>query len=877
MTTHPDDSQLAEYAQGDLTGPPLSDIEGHVAQCGDCRGLVAQLIKVLAPEEAHGPHKGLVVGRYVVLDAVGAGALGEVFSAWDSMLERTVALKWLYPSVAGKDRDTLRQRLVAEARALAKVQHPNVVSVHDVLAHEGADVIVMELVQRARSLRVVLDGTGPWQRTVTHFIAAADGLVAAHAAGVIHRDFKPDNVLLDGSGRVVVVDFGLARQTDLGVPATGASSNHSTISGTPAYLAPERWQGRAADEASDQFSFCVSLCECLTGKLPFLATDLEGRLEEIRRGPPPMLDVNERVVAALRRGLLPEPSARWPSMAVLRDELRASLHAPARRQVYAVGAALLALSGGIFFLGARQIRTRCDAADAPVRTVWTTSRRDAVKAAFEATKHPAATALATRVVQGVDDAVEALASTRKRACVATTFEGDSDALLSARQTCVSRRVSDLDALLRGLEAADGKAVERAVVAVESLAPASDCLETSLSATDPMPSGPARSAVDAAITRVATVRAMRLLGTTKDSVALAETVVAEARSAGWRPLISDALLEWGSGLERLSKYDDARAKQVEALELAVTSRDDKQAFAATVALAYLDGVDRKQAESGDTWLTLGNALSEPARVRGTTEAIRLANVQAVMLMRADKAAEAAVLFAQLEGALTKVGQLETVNGARLITNLSAALRESGKPAEGVDAAKRSIALMEKVLSPNHPDVAAAANNLGSALADLGRFDEAAPYFQRSVEIRERLFGKDALVLATPHANLGELAFRRGDGATALTEYGLARHIIEKAQGPDEDDVWEARLGEALSLELLGRHGEAADELDRVLAQLEKRKMPAQTIAEAKLGLAQSLRALKRDEPRVVALLNEVKALTGPRHEAQRAKAEALLAR
>ena len=343
------------------------------------------------------------------------------------------------------------------------------------------------------------------------------------------------------------------------------------------------------------------------------------------------------------------------------------------------------------------------------------------------------------------------------------------------------------------------------------------------------------------------------------------------------MISDALLEWGSGLERLSKYDDARAKQVEALELAVTSRDDKQAFAATVALAYLDGVDRKQAESGDTWLTLGNALSEPARVRGTTEAIRLANVQAVMLMRADKAAEAAVLFAQLEGALTKVGQLETVNGARLITNLSAALRESGKPAEGVDAAKRSIALMEKVLSPNHPDVAAAANNLGSALADLGRFDEAAPYFQRSVEIRERLFGKDALVLATPHANLGELAFRRGDGATALTEYGLARHIIEKAQGPDEDDVWEARLGEALSLELLGRHGEAADELDRVLAQLEKRKMPAQTIAEAKLGLAQSLRALKRDEPRVVALLNEVKALTGPRHEAQRAKAEALLAR
>lgn len=873
--THPDDSLLAEYAQGDLTGPPLSDVEGHVSQCGDCRGLVAQLIKVLAPEEAHGPHKGLVVGRYVVLDPVGAGALGEVFSAWDSTLERTVALKWLYPSVAGKDRDTLRQRLVAEARALAKVQHPNVVSVHDVLAHEGADVIVMELVQHARSLRAI--GLGPWQRTVTHFIAAAEGLVAAHAASVIHRDFKPDNVLLDGAGRVVVVDFGLARQTDLGAPTDGTTSQHSTISGTPAYLAPERWQGRAADEASDQFSFCVSLCECLTGKLPFLATDLAGRLDEIRRGPPPMPEVNERVVAALKRGLSTEPSARWPSMAALRDELRASLEAPQRRQVYAVGAALLALSGGIFFLGTRQIRTRCDAADLPVRAVWTPARRDTVKTAFDATKHPAASELGARVVQALDAYVEGLASTRKRACVATTFEGDSDALLSARQTCVARRVSDVDALLQGLATADGKAVERAVVAVESLAPASDCLETSLSATDPMPSGPARAAVDAAITRVATVRAMRLLGKTKDSVALAETVVGEARAAGWRPLLSDALLEWGSGLERLSKYDDARAKQVEALELAVTARDDKQAFAAAVQLAYLDGVDRKLAESGGTWLTLGNALSEPARVQGTTEAIRLANVQAVMLMRADKAAEAVPLLTRLEQELTAAGQLETVNGARLITNLSAALRESGKASEGVEAAKRSLALMEKVLSPNHPDVAAAVNNLGSALADLGRFDEAAPYFQRSVELRERLFGKDALVLATPHYNLGELALRRGDGQTALEEYGRARAIVEKAQGPDEDDVWDSRMGEGLALGLLGRHDEAVDTLERTLVELEKRKLPAWNLAQAKLGLAQSLRALKRDEPRVVALLNEVKALPGPRHEEQRARAQALLAR
>jgi serine/threonine protein kinase len=236
--SHPSDSLLAEFAQGDLAGAPLGDVEQHLSGCGDCRGLVAQLVKVLGPAEAHGPHKGLVVGRYVVLDAVGAGALGEVYSAHDSTLERTVALKWLYPSVLGKDREALRARLLSEARALAKVQHPNVVVVHDVLAHDGADVIVMELVQRARSLRVALGPKTAWQATVSHFIAAADGLAAAHTAGVLHRDFKPDNVLLDGAGRVVVVDFGLARVSDVTPPGAAASPTHSTIAGTPAYLAP---------------------------------------------------------------------------------------------------------------------------------------------------------------------------------------------------------------------------------------------------------------------------------------------------------------------------------------------------------------------------------------------------------------------------------------------------------------------------------------------------------------------------------------------------------------------------------------------------------------------------------------------------------------
>ena len=316
--------------------------------------------------------------------------------------------------------------------------------------------------------------------------------------------------------------------------------------------------------------------------------------------------------------------------------------------------------------------------------------------------------------------------------------------------------------------------------------------------------------------------------------------------------------------------------VEGLELAVSANDARQAFAAAVALAYVDGVDRQKAESGATWVTLGRALLVPAQVRGSSEAIRLSNVEAVMAMRADKAADAVTLLTALEKDLTSVGMLRTVNGARLITNLSAALRESGHAAEGVDAAKRSLALMEDLLSPNHPDVAAAVNNLGSALADLERLDEAEPYFRRSITLRETLLGPDALALATPHYNLGELALRRGDGTTALEEYGRSRAIVEKARGSDEDDVWDAKMGEALALGVLGRHAEAVTRLDVVLPELVKRKLPAWNLAQAKLGLAGSLRALNKDPARVSALLTEVAALEGERHAAQRAKAAALAA-
>lgn len=868
--THPDDSTLAEYVQGTLSAERLLSTEAHLSQCGSCRPLVAQLAHVLAPAEPPGPRKGLVVGRYVVLEPIGAGALGEVFSAYDTTLERTVALKWLFAGVSD-DREALRARLIAEARALAQVQHPHVVAVYDVLAQADADVIVMELVTHARSFRSFVGARQPWRETVQSFLDAADGLAAAHERHVTHRDFKPDNVLVTESGRVVVVDFGLARQSALDTPDGPARA--STISGTPAYLAPERWQGHLANDLSDQFSFCVSLYECLTGRLPFAATTLDARLAEIRQGPPPFtLDGGQRVIAALNRGLAFDAAARWPSMRALSDELEQALRSTRRRQAIFLGVALAVGTIAALVFGLQHRTSRCDGVEVPVTATWSSERRSAVIASLRATGHPAAAPLTDRIVTALDRSFVALAATRRRACMATAFEGESELSLAGRQTCIGRRLADLDALVRGFEHAEPKSLERAMLAIESLTPASECLSTQLTARDAMPGGPARDEVQRLIAKVAEVRAARLLGKTKDSIALAETMVPAIRTTGWKPLLSDALLEWGKGLQRTSKFDEARLRMLEALELAIAAHDDEQAFSATVDLAYLDGIDRKLPEAGAAWVRLSHAY---APTPSLSEALRVGNVEAVLLIRADKAGDAVAPLQALEARLVKEHLLESVNGARLLTNLSAALRESGKASESVELSRRSLEIMERVLSANHPDVAAGVNNLGSALSDLGRFDEAVPYFERSVELRETLFGKGHVSTATPLYNLGELAFRRGDGTRSLEMYRRSRLVAEAAE-PDGDDAWDCKMGEGLALGLLGRHDESVKTLDEVLPQIEKRKLPAWNIAQARLGLATSLIALQRDVPRAKSLLTLVTALEGTRHEAQRTQAKAALA-
>jgi len=283
---------------------------------------------------------------------LGSGGMGTVHAAFDPELERRVAVKVLHA------RDTeARARLLREARAMAKLSHANVITVFEVGSADGNDFVAMELVD-GETLKEWWTRTRPkWRDVVAAFIAAGRGLAAAHAAGLVHRDFKPSNVLRSKGGKIVVTDFGLSRAASdedelvaaAAVPGVSASSPLRTqtgvVLGTPAYMSPEQWTGGNAGTASDQYAFCVALWEALAGKRPHHGDTIDDLKRAALAGPDPdAADALPREVRTIvRRGLASDPAARWPSMDALLDALeRAILR---RRRLVGLAAALAV--GGI--------------------------------------------------------------------------------------------------------------------------------------------------------------------------------------------------------------------------------------------------------------------------------------------------------------------------------------------------------------------------------------------------------------------------------------------------------------------------------------------------------------------------------------------------
>jgi tRNA A-37 threonylcarbamoyl transferase component Bud32 len=402
------ENAVLAYVRAATSAADAAAIEAHLDECEPCRQVVAAAARFAEDSAATrpgartepgalaarplGPPRRVAAGlpapplapgshiaRYVIMRTVGEGGMGEVYEAWDPQLRRKVAIKLL---ARADERDAqelrLRERFLREAQLMARLSHPNVVTVHDAGWHEGQVFIAMELVEGETLARWLAAEPRDWRAVRAVFRQAGEGLAAAHQLGVVHRDFKPANVLLGTDGRVRVTDFGLARTTEqssdtqlrsAGRLAASPPSDEEQLTrtgallGTPAFMAPEQFLAQATDPRTDEFAFCVALYRALYRQAPFAGLSPEELAQSVGAGqlaPPPPSAAPRDLERIVRRGLSVDPNRRYPSLRELLAELAAIDQAPARRSPrrawLIAGALAVALVGLGVTLGARWLR-----------------------------------------------------------------------------------------------------------------------------------------------------------------------------------------------------------------------------------------------------------------------------------------------------------------------------------------------------------------------------------------------------------------------------------------------------------------------------------------------------------------------------------------
>jgi hypothetical protein len=512
---------LAALLDGRLDARARHEIDVHIDRCPACRELVSAVARAthaaedsshrLAPVDPsplslaptlpilRDPDRELAIGdrmdRYVVEGRLGAGAMGVVYAAYDPELDRRIALKVLRGDAAADTPDgaaPLDERLLREAQVMAQLAHPNVVTVHDVGRVGSRVFLAMELVD-GETLRQWLRARRSRTEVLATFVAAGRGLAAQHRAGLVHRDFKPENVLVGRDGRVRVTDFGLAHAISEPIAATvvqrrviSAADAWGTVTrefaGTPFYMAPEQYRGEAVDARTDQFSFCVALYAALTGEHP-LGPDPVGSLAEAASGRPvPAVRARGEVMPrwlyrVLARGLAMSPSRRFPSMDALLDELaRSPLLRRLRRA--AVGAVVVMLAVGAMF-GYRAVAARLSCQGAPARLagVWDEARAAAIARAFFASGKTNARQQLALVSRLLGEYAQSWVGMRTEACHAARVRGEqSEAILGLRAQCLEARLHELADLTGRLARADAEMVEHGPGLVQALGTLGVCAD-----------------------------------------------------------------------------------------------------------------------------------------------------------------------------------------------------------------------------------------------------------------------------------------------------------------------------------------------------------------------------------------------------------------
>jgi tetratricopeptide (TPR) repeat protein len=770
---------------------------------------------------------GARIGRFVVLRTIGTGGTGVVYAAHDPDLDRTVALKMLRPEIG---RSTIaRQRFQREAQALGRLSHPHVITVYDVATVDGHELLAMEFVDGWTLDGWVAAAQRNWRDLVRVAMMAGRGLAAAHAAGLIHRDFKPANVLVGRDGRVVVSDFGLVRAADDESSDAGrepchhhdgeehASSLHTRTGaalGTPAYMAPEQQAGFKADARSDQFGFCVTLYEAVYSELPNA-----DRVPTRSNAAPRWL---HRV---LLRGLAEHADARYPGM----DPLLVALSRGMGRRKRALWIASLglaaALAGVIALQRGPTTSERCDEADPEVAALWKPRVREHAHTAFVATGASFAADAWQRVDVSLDAYTTRWQAMHRDACRATRVLGkQSEALLDRRMACLDLARRELGHLSEMLQHADRDLVEHAVQATAGLADLERCSDLTALMNEVAPPPPTTRMVVAGLRdQVAKLAVFYNACRFREGVTASAGLVERAAGLGYLPLQAEIAHHVGLLFEGLRDWPQAHARFQDAIWAAEASGDNSVALAALThdisALVGLGKLDEAQAMARRSEAALLRTGS-PERAHGALEN----SLGGLSFAKADLPQAEAHLRQALAHWERSVGPNHP-DTLLAVTNLGAVVMQEGHYQIAVDLLRRALLSGEKQFGPDHPRIAMILSKLAVVLFETEHEDEALAMAQRVVAIDERAFGAESVQVATALNNLAVMFqnLHRQSEATATLRRAVA--LLERKR-----DVNPALLGGlygtlGLSLYLEQRYDDALAYEQRALAVLEP-ILPAQ---------------------------------------------------
>lgn len=827
------------------------------------------------------PRVQLRVSRYILLGLLARGGFGTVYAAYDPELDRRVAIKLLHSGAHMAD-DEARARFVREARALAQFSHPNVVTVHDVGTFEAGEIvtpessaatdhplegpgvfIVMELVE-GMSLREWMQSPHPWREVVEVFSAAGRGLAAAHAKQLVHRDFKPGNVILGDNGVVKVLDFGLARllgsrddhkgakAPSLVEPVPDASLDspltvEGTIMGTPRYMAPEQHGGESTGAAADQFAFAAAMFEALYGVHAFEAAGADelasAKADGRIRPAPATTNVPAGLHRLLVRAMAPDPAARFASM----DELLARIETVRRRRRRALlGSAAVLGSAFAVWIGTLLAGSTplCGPASEQLEGVWDGATKATVRAAFEgrATTYGADTWSALE--RELDRYTAAWAEQWDEAC-ASPPPSEQRSAREAQLFCLERSLRRVGGLTQLFAEADVGTVHLAMEATALLPSLASCRPRD-AAPAQHGTGSEKDATLAVESKVAYADSLILAGDLSRAVSVAQEAVSQAEQGNVHAAtLADARVTLGRAHRHAASYDDAQAAAEASLQAAEAAGEHEAAMQAMVLLVRIL-TDRGRFAEADLVVGLAHAKLEATGRRRDLEAELLYNVG---LLRTDQARYPEAIESLRRGLTLRTEDLgpEHPIVARFHNTLGNAHEDAGEYEPALEQFERAATIWRAFGGDGHPSLAYVSNNMANVYVEQNDYEKAFATYQRALEAAEAGFPEDHPAVALVLANQGRLLVFMDRAADALPLYDRAIGIRSRSLGADHPLVAGGVHGRGFAHLALGHCQEALADFRRGLDLRSKRFGVRSTqVALSSGAIGTALRCLDRPE-------------------------------